>query len=185
LPSKARIALIDCQGLDEALAVPSQFFRKHSVNQFGKTWAAGVAGALLVTASGSSWADNNAEASPLALRRIMQDLGRHMQTITDGISRGDWILVETTAPLVADHPQPPLGEKMRILGFVGTHMDKFKSYDEVTHAQALALGKAAKAKEGQGVILAFQQLQTSCYNCHSEFRKPFVQHFYSQKEANQ
>ena len=43
---------------------------------------------------------------------------------------------------------------------------------------AQAVGKAAKAKDGQGVILAFQKLQTSCYNCHSEFRKPFVEHFY-------
>lgn len=64
-------------------------------------------------------------------------------------------------------------------------MAKFKSYDEATHAQAQAVGKAAKAKDGQGVILAFQKLQTSCYNCHSEFRKPFVKHFYSQKDAGQ
>lgn len=145
--------------------------------------AAGIVATLLAIASASSWADDNAEVSPMALRKIMQDLGRHMQTITDGISRGDWALVETMASLVADHPQPPLGEKMRLLGFVGTSMDKFKSYDEATHAQALAVGQAAKVKDGQGVILAFQQLQTSCYNCHSEFRKPFVKHFYNQKNA--
>lgn len=76
---------------------------------FKITIAAGLVGALLAIASASSWADDNAEASPLALRKIMQDLGKHMQTITDGISRGDWALVATTAPLVADHPQPPLG----------------------------------------------------------------------------
>jgi len=48
-----------------------------------------------------------------------------------------------------------------------------------------AAGKAANAKDGQGVILAFQKLQTSCYNCHSEFRKPFVEHFYGKKDAVQ
>jgi hypothetical protein len=117
-------------------------------------------------------------AEPLALQKIMQDLGLNMQLITDGISRDDWELVEKTSSLIADHPRPPLAEKMRILSFAGTDMGKFKAYDGATHDQAQALGKAAKTQDGQGVILAFQKLQTSCYNCHSEFRKPFVAHFY-------
>ncbi|BAN35268.1 cytochrome c class II [Sulfuricella denitrificans skB26] len=124
-------------------------------------------------------------AEPLALQNVMKDLGKNMQVITDGISRGDWELVEKTAPLIADHPQPPMSEKMRIMGFMGTNMGKFKTYDGETHEQAQAVGKAAKAKDGQGVILAFQKLQTSCYNCHSEFRKPFVEHFYGKKDAAQ
>lgn len=135
--------------------------------------------ALLVAAGGASAAD------PLVLQKIMKELGRNMQVITDGISREDWELVEKTAPLIADHPQPPFGEKARILGFVGTNMGKFKAYDGETHEQAQAVGQAAKAKDGPGVILAFQKLQTSCYNCHSEFRKPFVEHFYGKKDAVQ
>jgi len=117
-------------------------------------------------------------AEPLALRKVMRDLGSNMQTITDGISRGDWEQVEKTAPLIADHPQPPLAEKMRIMRFMGGDMGKFKAHDSETHAQAQAVGKAAKAGDGAGVILAFQKLQTSCYDCHREFRKPFVEHFY-------
>ncbi|MHB1092847.1 cytochrome c [Thiobacillus sp.] len=124
-------------------------------------------------------------AEPLVLRDVMQDLGKNMQVITDGISREDWELVEKTAHLIADHPQPPMTEKMRIIGFVGPHMGKFKAYDGETHDQAQAVGRAAKAKDGPGVILAFQKLQTSCYNCHSEFRKPFVAHFYGKKDAVQ
>lgn len=120
---------------------------------------------------------------PLALQQVMRDLGQNMQVITDGISRGDWGQVERTAPLIADHPQPPFSEKMRIMAFMGTNMGKFKAYDGETHEQALAVGKAAKAKDGQSVILAFQQLQTSCYSCHSEFRKPFVEHFYGKKDT--
>ncbi len=147
--------------------------------------AAGVIGTLLATVSAMSWADDNVATSPLALRKIMQDLGKNMQTITDGISRGDWVLIEKIAPLVADHPEPPPGEKMRILGFVGTNMTKYKAHDGETHEQAQAVGKAAKAKDGPGVILAFQKLQTSCYNCHSEFRKPFVAHFYGRLDAVQ
>lgn len=130
---------------------------------------------LALTAIGASGAQ---AAEPLALQKVMRDLGSNMQTITDGISRGDWELVEKTAPLIADHPQPPLAEKLRIMRFVGSDMGKYKAHDSETHAQAQALGKAAKAGDGAGVILAFQKLQTSCYDCHREFRKPFVNHFY-------
>lgn len=134
---------------------------------------------LLFTASGAH------AAEPLALQKVMKELGRNMQTITDGISREDWELVEKTAPLIADHPQPPISEKIRIMSFVGTDMDKYKAYDGETHAQAQAVGTAAKAKSGPRVILAFQKLQTNCYNCHSEFRKPFVAHFYGKKDVAQ
>lgn len=138
-----------------------------------------VTSCLLFIASGAQ------AVEPLALQKVMQDLGRNMQTITDGISREDWELVEKTAPLIADHPQPPMMEKMRIMSFVGTNMGKFKAYDGETHEQAQAVGRAAKAKDGPGVILAFRKLQTSCYNCHSDFRKPFVAHFYGRKDAAQ
>ncbi|MFZ2524654.1 MAG: cytochrome c [Candidatus Ferrigenium altingense] len=120
---------------------------------------------------------------PLALQQIMKDLGKNMQVITDGISREDWELVEKTAPLIADHPQPPFSEKMRIMGFMGANMGKFKAHDGETHDNAQAVDNAAKAKDGQGVILAFQKLQASCYSCHSEFRKPFVEHFYGKKDT--
>lgn len=117
-------------------------------------------------------------AKPLALRGIMQDLGRHMQTATLAIAREDWALVEKTAPLIASHPQPPLMEKTRILTFLGTDMGKYKSHDHKTHEAAHALGQAARNQDGVAVIAAFQSIQTGCYGCHREFRKPFVEHFY-------
>ena len=147
--------------------------------------AAGMIGTLLASVSSLSWADDSTAAAPLALRKIMRDLGLNMQAITDGISRGDLALVAKVAPLVADHPQPPLGEKMRIMSFVGTNTPRFKAYDNQTHEQAQEVGDAAKAKDGAGVILAFQKLQTSCYNCHNEFSKPFVAHFYGRPDAVQ
>lgn len=134
---------------------------------------------LILAASGAH------AAEPLALQRIMKDMGRNMQIITDGISREDWDLVEKTAPLIADHPQPPFGEKARVMAFAGANIGRFKAYDGETHDQAQAVGKAAKSGDGQGVILAFQKLQSSCYNCHSEFRKSFVEHFYGRKSAAQ
>lgn len=117
-------------------------------------------------------------AEPLALRRIMSELGRNMQTVTDGLTREDYEAVEKAARAIASHPQPPLFEKTRIIGFVGGNMGKFKAYDGETHDAATVLAAAANQKDGQGAINAFRKLQSSCLTCHQEFRKSFVEHFY-------
>ncbi|MCC7062160.1 MAG: cytochrome c [Planctomycetes bacterium] len=138
-----------------------------------------VAGFALAAANAPAPAETDAQApKPLALRSIMKELGRNMQVITDGISREDWALIEKTAPRVADHPQPPMSERLRILAFAGTDAGRFKAYDGETNMAAEALAKGARAKDGEVTILAFQKLQSSCFNCHREFRKPFVEHFY-------
>lgn len=117
-------------------------------------------------------------AEPLELQKVMKDLGKNMQVITDGISREDWTLVAKTAPLIAAHPQPPVSEKMRIMKFMGSEMSKFKSFDGETHEAAHSLEHAAHEKDGHKVIAAFKQLQTTCLNCHQTFRGKFVEHFY-------
>lgn len=135
--------------------------------------------ALAVSAFGLTFASTIAQAAePLALKQVMKDLGKHMQIITDGISREDWTLVEKTAPSIAEHPQPPFTEKMRIMSFMGSNMGKFKSFDEQTHEAAHDLLHAAQEKDGQKVIAAFQKVQSSCLTCHQTFRTPFVEHFY-------
>lgn len=131
---------------------------------------------------GSTWgavAETGAPAGEaLALRSIMKGLGANMQVVTDGISREDWTLVAKTAPLIADHPQPPFTEKVRIMAFMGTNMGRFKGYDEETHKAAESLKESAVKGDGQAAIAAFQAVQTACYGCHRDFRKPFLEHFY-------
>ena len=117
-------------------------------------------------------------AEPLELQKVMKELGRNMQVITDGISREDWELVAKTAPLIASHPQPPISEKMRIMSFMGTEMSKFKAFDGETHEAAHALEHVAHEKDGQKVIAAFQKVQSTCLNCHQAYRSKFVKHFY-------
>lgn len=139
-------------------------------------------GLILSFAYGQVLADTPSETiEPLALRKIMQDLGKNMQAITDGISREDWEQVEEISPQVANHPQPPFGEKIRILSFVGTDVSRFKGYDGKTHDAARALEDAARNKDGQAVISAFSTLQSACLACHQNFRKPFLEHFYGQE----
>lgn len=137
-----------------------------------------LAGGLFFAAAGSAAAESADGPGEMALRKIMKDLGSSMQTVTGGISAEDWQLIEKTAPLIADHPQPSMAEKLRIMAFMGTDMGKFKNYDGEVHKAAESLGQAAKAKDGQAVIAAFQTVQTACYGCHRDFRQQFLQHFY-------
>ncbi len=128
--------------------------------------------ALLLTALSAQ------AAEPLALQKVMKDLGKNMQTVTDGISREDWPLVEHTAHQIAGHPEAPLDEKLRIMAFMGTNMAKFKAFDMQTHEAAHEMAEAAQQQDGQKVIAAFQKLQSGCLACHQAFRPAFVAHFY-------
>lgn len=128
-----------------------------------------------------AWADEHAGAQPMELRKIMQTLGKDMQVVTDGIAREDWALVAATAPRIAEHPQPPFGEKLRILAFAGGDAGRFRRFDEQTHRAAEALEQTARREDGQAVIAAFATLQNTCLACHQAFRKPFVERFYGQR----
>ncbi len=120
-------------------------------------------------------------AEPLAFQGVMRDLGKHMQTVVGAISYEDWELVAKTAPLIAAHPQPSLGEKARIVAYIGLNMGTFKSFDTQTHEAVHEMQHAAVEKDGLQVIAAFQKLQTGCLGCHQNFRAAFVEHFYGKK----
>ena len=145
----------------------------------------GAVGTLMAMSSAMICADDGTDIPPLALRKIMQDMDKNMHTMANAISQKDWPLVERIAPLIADHRQPPFIEKMRIMGFVGTSISKYKAYDGSVAEQAQALGKAAKDIDTQETELMFRTLQASCDSCHNEFQRPFVAHFYGKKDAVQ
>lgn len=136
--------------------------------------------ALLGAASWAAVAGAARAPDASALRTIMRELGRDMQVVTDGIAREDWALVAKTAPRLAEHPQPPLAEKMRVLGFLGNDAGAFRQHDARTKQAARALGQAAQRRDGEAVIASFATLQRSCLACHQRFRQPFVEHFHAQ-----
>lgn len=148
-----------------------------------KVISMGLIGTLITTLGAMVWAGNSTDTPALALRKIMQDLDKNMQLMAAGISREDWPLVGEIALQIAEHRLPPFSEKIRIMGFVGTSIGKYKAYDGSIYEQAQAVGKAAKSSDGHGARLMFRQLLTSCDNCHSEFRKSFVAHFYNRGDA--
>ncbi|HEY5613408.1 MAG TPA: cytochrome C [Lysobacter sp.] len=141
-----------------------------------------VAGTFLLSTSWIAAADGTRQSSGSpALRTIMRDMGKNMQVITDGISREDWGLVARTAPLLADHPQPSMAEKVRLLGFLGNNAGAFRGYDEKSRHAAQALGLAARQRDGEAAIASFATLQGSCLGCHQRFRKSFVEKFHEKR----
>lgn len=143
-----------------------------------------IAAAAVVALAGSATAENGAPAEmakPLALRSVMDKLGRDMQAVTGAISKEDWALVAALAPQIASHAEPPLSEKVRILAWLGGDVRKFRGFDGQAHEAATAMGEAAKRSDGQAVIAAFAKVQQSCLGCHQSFRQPFVEHFYGRR----
>ncbi|HEB56351.1 MAG TPA: cytochrome C [Gammaproteobacteria bacterium] len=139
------------------------------------------AGLTIIMASSQAVAETGADSpEPLELRKIMRDLGKDMQTMVDGIAKEDWGQVQKAAMRIADHPAPPLMEKMRIVAFMGRDMGKFKDHDGKTHNAARDLATVATEKDGYAVISAFSRLQNTCLGCHQHFRQPFQEHFYGQ-----
>ena len=137
-----------------------------------------VALATAATGLGAQSAD---AAKPMALRSVMERLGRDMQAVTGAISKEEWTLVAELAPKIAKHAEPPLGEKMRILGWLGTDAGKFRGFDGQVHDAASAMGDAARRRDGQAVIAAFSKKQQSCLACHQSFRQSFVEQFYGSR----
>lgn len=105
--------------------------------------------AVSITSNGLHASEvENSKEEPLVLRQIMIALGKDMQTVTDAISREDWVRVAETASIIADHPQPPFTEKVRILAFVGSDAGRFKQFDKQTHQAATIMEQAAKRGDG-------------------------------------
>ncbi|WP_447736166.1 cytochrome c [Rhodanobacter soli] len=149
-------------------------------------WSRGTAimtAVLLATGASLALAasDDVDHPAPLALTTIMQDLGKDMQGVTDGIAHEDWPAVAKLAARIADHPQPPLAEKLRILAFVGKDAGQFRGYDRQAHDAAQRLAQAARRQDGVAAVAAFANVQGACLGCHQRFRKPFLEHFHGQR----
>lgn len=120
-------------------------------------------------------------AKPMALQGVMQQLERDMQAVTGAISREDWPAVARLAPKIADHPQPPLAEKIRILAWLGGDAGRFRAFDGRVRDAATAMGEAAARSNGQAVIAEFAKVQHGCLGCHEGFRASYVAHFHPQR----
>lgn len=134
-----------------------------------------AAGMLLLSVSWMAGADDTRQTYPFpVLRTVMRDMGQNMEVIADAISREDWTRVASTAPLLAERPQPPMSEKFRLLRVLGANAGAFRDYDSTTRQGAQALELAAMRGDGEAAIAAFATLEDSCRSCHRDFRDSFV-----------
>ena len=140
--------------------------------------------AMVLTMNSPAMAENRPATQtvkPLELRNVMSKLSQDMQGVLGAISKEDWQMVAALAPKIADHAEPPLSEKVRILSWLGSDAGKFRGFDGQAHDAATAMGEAAKRRDGQAVIAAFAKVQQSCLGCHQSFRQPFLEHFYGSR----
>lgn len=118
-------------------------------------------------------------ADEMALEKVMKGHAKNMQLIAGGIAHEDYEQVVKASLRVADPPRPAstIGEKLKLMGFLGQNIRRFRELDGDVKERAAVLVKTARAKNGEATIVAFQRLQMSCLACHAEFRKPFQDHF--------
>lgn len=120
------------------------------------------------------------QPKPMALRGIMLQLQNDMDAVNGAISQKDWKTVAELAPKIANHAEPPLLEKVRILAWLNIDAPKFRGYDVKAKEEAAAMGEAAKKGDGQAVVADYARIQQSCLECHTQFRQKFIAHFYGQ-----
>lgn len=118
---------------------------------------------------------------PLALQKIMLSMGLEMHNIGDAIATKNWKAIEKSATWIADHPKPPMVERMKIMSFLGTEALQFKTNDKKTHNAASDVADAAKQQNNASVNNAFATLQQTCLACHQTYRAKLQDHFYGQR----
>lgn len=143
-----------------------------------KYFSTAVTAVLLLVFATAVRAETDQPVKPLALQGVMQQLGHAMQAVTGAIATEDWFSVAQLAEKIAQHAEPPLSEKVRILAWLGSDAKSFRGLDGQLKDAANTLADTAKSNAGRAVITAFSEVQHSCLACHQKFREPFVNHFY-------
>lgn len=116
----------------------------------------------------------------LALRRIMKRLGQDLEAASRAMKNRNWGRLKAAAERIANHPQPPFSEKVKILGFIGGEAGQFKAFDQQVHVSATNLADAANRSDYLVVQKAFFEVQQACFECHQRYRERFRSHFYGQ-----
>lgn len=139
-------------------------------------WVVASQFVIMSLIANSASAETNEE--PMKIREIMQGMQVNMQQIEQGIVQKDWELISQNALAIADHPAPPIFEKLRIIAYMNTDMGVFKKLDKTTHQTAKELAELVLQKDKGDAGLKFTQLKESCQQCHQVFRAEFQGYFY-------
>lgn len=110
-----------------------------------------------------------ADESP-SLLQIMRQLGHELNQLSDGLWRDDYAAIATAAQAIADHPQPPVAERTRIITGLGADAGRFRQGDQAVHDAALAVKEAAERQDAEQLLPHYLDLVTGCRRCHTAFR---------------
>ena len=100
-----------------------------------------TATALASILSASAYANE-----PPSLLQIMQQLGRDLNQISDGMLSEDYAAIAKAAQAIAEHPQPPVAERTKIIGGLGADAGRFRQGDQA--GLALVLEAVALSLDG-------------------------------------
>jgi len=135
----------------------------------------GLAMAMALGAGGA-WAASASE--PMALRGVMQQMEHDTLAANAALRQQDWAELATRADRLAPHAEPPITEKVRILGWLLTDAPTFRNHDVQVKAAATELQAAAQKKDAAAATSALQRMQQSCDGCHNSFRDRYLKRFY-------
>ncbi|MCW8919525.1 MAG: cytochrome C [Gammaproteobacteria bacterium] len=112
-----------------------------------------------------------AAAAGDVMNRMMQGLGAEMARINEGIWREDFEAIAGAAAAIAEHPLPPLLQRLELLAQLGTAAPRFMAADDEMREAALALKEAAEGGRIDEVVSRYQPLQQRCVACHRWYRR--------------
>ena len=124
-----------------------------------------TATALASILSASAYANE-----PPSLLQIMQQLGRDLNQISDGMLSEDYAAIAKAAQAIAEHPLPRVAERTKIIGGLGADAGRFRQGDQAVHDAALAVKDAAATADNAQILQSYMGLVQGCMDCHNTFR---------------
>lgn len=117
----------------------------------------------------------NAQGTP-NLKMIMIDLEADMEAIVRALNYDDFEAVKTHALEIANHQKPPMAQRKKIMAFLGSEMNGFKSSDAFVHDSAVKVAEAADEQNYAKVVESYGILLGGCVACHTKYRSRVLKH---------
>jgi cytochrome c556 len=117
----------------------------------------------------------NSYAGDGSLKQVMQQLGSDYSDLGDAILWEDFDAAAEAAHAIAYHDKPSMGQRMKIMGALGTEMPEFKKADGRVHDLALNIEEAARAKDMPLLIQHQSRMLTACMACHTTYRSRVIE----------
>ena len=104
-------------------------------------------------------------------KEVMQRISVDMSKLIDPIMKGDFAKVHEIAEHVANHSEPPLSHRLKIIAKLGLDFTDFKKYDDEVHINSVAIQASANNKDIEGMIDNYWKTMKSCHGCHKKYRE--------------